>query len=247
MLDRFRRARTEEEISQRRFTRRQWARRWIELRMLGIALLVVVLVAVGVWLVYFSSVFAIKGVDIEGNSFLADEQVQRAAAVPTGKPLARADIDGVRDRIEDLPAVKSADVSREWPDRLLVRVEERVAIAVVERGGTWRGIDEEGFAFRSYQALPGRLPLIKVDDDTVDEAVAEGALVVASLPHTVARKVEHVELHTVDQISLRLRDGRTIVWGSAENSQDKATVIAHLLKQKGQVYDVSVPGQPTLR
>ncbi|KQY64812.1 cell division protein FtsQ [Nocardioides sp. Root151] len=237
----------EEELSRRRFARRQWARRWLRLRLVVISAVLALALVVGVWLVYFSSVLAVKGVDVEGNKLLTEEQVLAAADVRSGEPLARADMGAIKDRLEDLPAVASADVSREWPDRILVRVTERVAVAVVERGGTYRGIDATGFAFRSYPKMPGNLPRLKVDDDTVDEAVAEGANVLASLPTTIARKVDYVELHTVDQISLKLRDGRTIVWGSAEQSEDKAKVIAILLRQKADVYDVSVPGQPTTR
>ena len=50
---------------------------------------------------------------------------------------------------------------------------------------------------------------------------------------------------TVDQISLVLRDGRTVEWGSAEQSELKAEVLVPLLKRPAQRYDVSVPGQPT--
>ena len=63
----------------------------------------------------------------------------------------------------------------------------------------------------------------------------------------LARQVDHVEVATVDQISLVLRDGRTVVWGSAEESELKAEVLAPLLSSPGQTYDVSVPGQPTIR
>jgi cell division protein FtsQ len=52
-------------------------------------------------------------------------------------------------------------------------------------------------------------------------------------------------VQTVDQISLVLRDGRTVVWGSADESGLKAKVLAVLLRQRAQTYDVSVPGQPT--
>ena len=49
----------------------------------------------------------------------------------------------------------------------------------------------------------------------------------------------------MDRISLVLRDGRVVVWGSAEQSEDKAAVLAALLRARdAQRYDVSVPGQP---
>jgi cell division protein FtsQ len=51
---------------------------------------------------------------------------------------------------------------------------------------------------------------------------------------------------TVDQISLVLKDGRKVVWGSADQSDTKADVLATLLAGvQAQVYDVSVPSKPT--
>ena len=50
---------------------------------------------------------------------------------------------------------------------------------------------------------------------------------------------------TVDQITLVLRDGRQVLWGSAEESDAKARVLVALLKEPAASYDVSVPGQPT--
>ena len=37
------------------------------------------------------------------------------------------------------------------------------------------------------------------------------------------------------------------MWGSADQSQNKAKVLDVLLRQKATMYDVSVPGQPTGR
>ena len=79
------------------------------------------------------------------------------------------------------------------------------------------------------------------------EALAEGAGVVAALPTDLATKVDYAEVLSVDQITLRLRDGREVRWGSAEQSAEKAEVLQALLARKAQGYDVSVPGQPTIR
>ena len=49
-------------------------------------------------------------------------------------------------------------------------------------------------------------------------------------------------------VSLVLKDGREVVWGSAEESETKAEVLATLLATvQAQVYDVSVPSKPTTR
>lgn len=232
--------------SRRRFARRQWARRWLAWRYVVAALLVIVLLVGGLWLVFFSSVLAVEGVDVEGTRGLADADVRVAAAVPTGDPLARVDLDAVRARVEALAMVRSADVTRQWPDRVLITVEERVAVAVVEIGGRIRGMDADGVVFRDYDRAPAGLPHVRTASDTRGDALREAAQVIAALPDDIAEKVDHVSVATVDQIELVLRDGRTVVWGSAEDSEQKATVLAELLKLPGKTYDVSVPGNATI-
>ena len=72
-------------------------------------------------------------------------------------------------------------------------------------------------------------------------------LFVSALPEDLAPRVDFVSVASVDRIELALRDGRTVVWGSAEDSERKAEVLAVLLQQDARVYDVSVPATPTTR
>ena len=231
--------------SRKRFARRQWARRWLAWRRVVALLLLIVLMIGAVWLFYFSDVLAVKDVEVQGTRTLASEDVREVAAVPSGQPLARVDLDAIRARIEALAVVRDAHVTRSWPDRVLIDVDERVAIAVVDIGGRIRGMDAEGVVFRDYPRPPRGMPQVRTSTDTRSDALREAALVVEALPAEISRRVDHVEVATIDQISLVLRDGKQVVWGSAEESDAKAEVLAGLLEQPAHTYDVSVPGQPT--
>lgn len=237
------------EASRRKFARRQWARRWATWRgLVVLAVLAVVLTGAG-WIVLASPVFDVRGVKVEGTTFLKEGTVRRVAAVPHGGPLARADLDEARDRVEKLPAVASVEVSREWPHHVRIEVTERVAVAVVEIGDRLQGLDAEGVVFREFKARPTTLPLIRTSEETGRDALAEAARVVGVLPEQVAKRVAYVDVKTRDAISLTLRDERVVVWGSADQAVEKATVLAALLKgvRDATTYDVSVPGQPTSR
>lgn len=234
-------------IARKRFARRQWARRWLALRGLFVVLFLAAVAAGLGWLVFFSSVLAVDGVEVEGVDVLDAAEVRRVAAVPLGDPLAGVPVDAIRARVESLAPVKVADVSRSWPDRVRIVVVEREAVAVVERDGVLRGVDEEGVLFRSYDARPAALPVVRISAGTRSEALAEAAQVIAALPDDLAARVDHLAVETVDSISLRLANGKTIFWGSANDSATKAEVLAVLLRQKASVYDVSVPSQPTIK
>lgn len=249
MLDRLRQAADPTALTRQRFARRQWARRWLAWRVVVAAALLLVAVLVGAWVVFFSSVLAVGGVEVTGTSLLTQEEVRRAADVPTGEPLARADLASITERIEALAPVQSVDVSRQWPDSIRIEVTERVAVAVIAEDGALRGMDAEGKVFRTFRSAPQSLPRVRIAPDTREEALAEAASVVGVLPTPLLRTVDHVDVQTVDEITLVLRDGREVLWGSADESSVKADVLGALIDTNpgARAYDVSVPGQATVR
>lgn len=235
------------ERTRRRFVRRRRAGRRRRWRLVLAAVLALALVAGGVWLTFFSDRLAVSGVEVRGTDSLSVGEVRAAADVPEGEPLATLDLGAVEARVSTLAPVRSVDVSRKWPDSVLIEVTERTPVAVVSIGGVFRGLDAEGVVFNRYRRAPAGLPRVEVDADVADDALVEAAAVVAALPADLATTVDHVEVRTVDQVSLELRNGRTVRWGSADDSEQKAEVLAGLLAaQEAPVYDVSVPGQPTV-
>jgi cell division protein FtsQ len=233
--------------ARKRFARRQWARRWLTWRYV-VALLLVFIVAVGgLYLVFFSSTLSVQGVEVSGTQTLSETKVREVADVPTGGPLATVDLDKIAYRVRSLAVVKSAEVTRKWPHDVLIEIVERQPVAVVEIAGQLHSLDEDGVVFGSYERAPDGLPRVRAESGVNAEALAEGAGVVAALPTDIATKVDYAEVISVDQITLLLRDGRDVLWGSSEQSAEKAQVLAGLLsaRPKASSYDVSVPGMPT--
>ena len=209
---------------------------------------VVALVATSIWLVFFSATLQVKKVQVVGNELLSDARIREVAAIPLGEQLALADLDRADARVGSLAEVQSVDVTRTWPDGVRIEVVERTAVAVVDLAGRLRGLDAEGVVFRDYRSVPQGMPRIRPGDAAGTDALKEAAAVVSALPDDLAARVDHVEVATVDQITLVLRDQREVQWGSAEESALKAQVIDKLLAaQQGTVYDVSVPANPTVR
>lgn len=236
-----------DERTRRRFARRQWARRWVSLRYVVALLLMLALVGTAVWLFLFSAVLSVKKVEVSGVEHLTESDVRRIADVAVGEQLALVDLDRSRRRVGSMAEVKDVDVTRAWPDTVEIAVTERTAVAVVELAGRIRGLDSEGVVFRDYRRVPPGMPRVRAVSSTGTDALKEAATIVSALPADLAAKVDHVEVETVDQVTLVLRDGRQVLWGSAEDSEQKAAVVAVLLGEKGRVFDVSVPGSPTSR
>ena len=234
-------------IARKDFRKRRNAGRWRLVRRLALALLLVGLVAGSVWVVLFSSYVTAREVDVVGTSTIPDAKIESAASVPIGTPLARVDLNAIVKRVQPIDAVRYVEVGRSWPHTVRITITERTPIAVIDQGSGLKALDSEGVPFGGYKVRPKRLPLVRTDPDTPSEALAEAAKVVDALPPRIARRVDAVDVVSVDEIKLVLANGRKVIWGSAEDSDQKAEVLAVLLKQPGNQIDVTVPGRPTTR
>ena len=128
----------------------------------------------------------------------------RSPTCPRASPWPASTWTAIQARVEALAEVRSADVTRQWPDRVLIEVVEREAIAVVDIGGQIRGMDKDGVVFREYRQAPPGLPRVQTSTGTRSEALREAAAVVSALPRDLAGRVDHVEVETIDRITLVL-------------------------------------------
>ena len=63
----------------------------------------------------------------------------------------------------------------------------------------------------------------------------------------VAGQVGRIAAPSVAAITLTLTDGRVVVWGTTDRTEEKAVKLGALLTQPGQTYDVSSPDLPTVK
>lgn len=199
------------------------------------------------WIVFFSSLLAVETVKMSGQHFLTKQVIARAAAVDADTPLARVNLDDVQQRLEDLPAVDHVDVHRSWPHTISIKVTEREPIAVVHRHRAWFAMDKHGVVFKAFKDRPQSLPVVEIEVSSGAAAHQEVASVVTALPADLLARLKRLKARSMDSIELVLWDGRQIIWGSADESARKAEVVHVLLNRPGQVYDVSVPEQPTTK
>ncbi len=226
--------------------RRRRNRRRLLLR-LGIPLLVLLLAAAGIWVVGFSAVLDVRSVRTTGLTALDRGQVLRAAAVPDGAPLARVDLTAVHDRVAALRPVDSVTVERHWPHTVQIDVVERTAVYAVPQTPTgFLLVDRYGVAYRTVSDAPPALPRAAIDPSQT-QLLQPLATVAGALPPSLRSKVDRIEADSLDAIVLRLHNGRTVVWGSADRSALKSRVLTALLKVHGSHYDVSAPGNPAVR
>jgi len=225
-------------------------RRGVPHRKLILGTIAVVLVAaVGVWLVAFSSVFGVGDVVVHGEHQLSAQEVRSVADIADGTPLVRLDTDAVRARVAGLPDVAAVTVTTSFPSTVTITITERVALGVVsDASGGFMLVDRTGDQYRHVDRRPKHLPLFVVPSGT-DARTTGGAVatVAAALPARIRARISSIQALDPQAITLLMHNGRVVRWGSAARSDDKARILPALLRQHGAQLDVTDPDQPFLR
>jgi cell division protein FtsQ len=226
------------------------ARRARRRGLIRLAVLVLVLVSLAVlsYLLLASSTFGVRSVVVTGTGVLTDDQVREAAAVPAGQPLLRLDSAAAAERVAALAAVAQVRVERSWPSTVILHVTERVPVAFEPTDAGARLVDGGGLFFATVPTPPPGLPELHAVEGAPARAAATVIAALGDPAHQALRaEVSAVSADSPADVRLRLRGDRTVRWGSSADSDRKATVLAVLLSQHGQIYDVASPDLPTIR
>lgn len=228
--------------------RRQWLPRLPRRAVLGILGGLVVVAGALSWLVLFSSVLAVRMVAVTGTEDGNAAAVREIASIPEGLPLARLDTDAVTERLLLLPQIESVSVQRSWPSTVRIKVVERVPVALVDVDGVQWLIDRNAVLFAQVTEPPAGAPLLEVQNAASDDRATLAALeVIGALPADIRDRLARVSAETPDSVVLHLVGGRTVIWGSAEDSDRKALVLAGVFSQPGGTIDVSSPSAVVIR
>ncbi|GAA3288649.1 hypothetical protein GCM10017708_09020 [Arthrobacter citreus] len=225
-------------------------RRWV---LTSVVTAVVVLGAFFAFL-FFSPALALKTVTVQGNSLLTTEEVHRSLQPLLGKPLTTISDDDVAALLADRPEVAGVDVVAQPPSEIVVTIDERVPVAVLQSGDAFLLIDDEGREIgTAANRADARLPLIDGGTEAVNSAVFSTVTSVLSvLPEGVLTQLDHASASSVDSVQLQLLNGQQVFWGSAESSVAKARALEALLQMPPKdppvkVFDVSTPTAPVTR
>jgi cell division septal protein FtsQ len=220
------------------------------------AVVAVAVVALASWAVWASPLLAVHQVRVDGATTLTAEQVRSAAGVPEGTPLLRVDVDAAAARVARLPQVADVSVTRGWPRSVVVTVVERRPVAVVEQAGTRSLVDASGVLFDTVtgEAPDGVVPLDVASPGPDDPATRSALGALVSLPADVRAQVTGARATTGEDVTLALADGTAVVWGGADDADDKADALVALLAQvesgaldPAATIDVSAPRAVVLR
>ncbi|MFC8046918.1 cell division protein FtsQ/DivIB [Nocardia sp. NPDC057353] len=207
---------------------------------LGVAVLVT-----AVAVAYLTPAFAVRTVRVEGAAAVPEDAVRAELGVPDGLSMLRIDTTAMAARVASIPKISTARVQRVFPGTVLVTVRERTPVLWFTGPGGAHLVDAEAVEYAVEPAPPG-VPELAAAGAT--PATRQAAVtVLTALPPALAAEVAKVEARSASDIVLTLRDGRTVLWGGAEDAARKAAVVGPLLTRDGTIFDVSSPNLVTVR
>lgn len=216
--------------------------------------LLVVALAAGALAVLHSPLLSARHVSVVGTAHTTRAAVLRAAGIHGHPPLIDVDPGAASARVEALPWVGTATVSRRWPDSVVVRVTERVAVAAVAAGtasylvdGTGRILGpapSTGLPLLRSPARPGRPGSI------LGPRAHPGLVVAAALARILPGRVQDVVVGSDASVTVDLGGGVRAVLGPASAVDAKLAALASVLTgaapSGAETIDVSIPGEPTV-
>ncbi|KQS08217.1 hypothetical protein ASG04_13975 [Curtobacterium sp. Leaf183] len=235
----------------RRFTRRSRHRRAVGIT----AASVVLVLGVSILVAVFSPLMALRTIEIKGTSRVDDTQLRQALSDQMGTPLARLDFDAIKKDIAGFPLIESYVTEEEPPHTLVVTVTERTPVVAVKSGDAFQLVDPAGIVVQSSPTQPDTMPVADIGRTQLGSSVFRTMTeVVLALPSAVRSQVSGVAASTADDVTLTMKDGSRVVWGSPDDSDAKAALLDALVKDHATrdpgtavEYDVSAPDNGIIR
>ncbi|MFE7746327.1 cell division protein FtsQ/DivIB [Nocardia sp. NPDC057455] len=218
---------------------------WRRIRLWG--LLSVCVLAVLCAIAWFTPALSVRSVRIEGAVAVPEQQVRDLLEIPSGRSMLRIDTDAVARRVVSIPKVRSARVQRIFPSTVRVTVDERTAVLFYDSPQGAHLLDADGVEFAVEPAPIGVPKLITDHPGGADPVTRAAVSILAIVPPALAVQVSEVAARSISDISLNLKDGRTVLWGGSNDAERKAAVVLPLLTRPGTVFDVSSPNLVTVK
>lgn len=223
-------------------------------RLRRVAVLLAVVVAVlAVATVIRSPLLDVDHVEATGGQETSSEEVLAAAGIRRGESLVGLDAGAAERRIEALPWVASATVTRRWPGGVEVSIRERKATAAVRITDTgWAKIDEDGRVLSVADAAPAGMPAVRgvegriAEGERLPSAATDALRVLDAAEAALPGGVTEVDT----SLDVTLGYGTTVRFGTTGELDAKVAALQTVLARVDlgclAMIDLRAPGSPAL-
>lgn len=214
---------------------------------------IIVTLALLVVTAVYSPILALRTIRVDGTTRIDPAEIVAATDDQLGTPLALLDYERMTSNLSVFPLIRSYVTEIVPPDTLLIHVTERQPVGSVASASGFDLVDPAGIV---VQQSPQRLTGVPVIDlagaSTASPSFAAVVEVLLALPPDLLAQVDSITASTKDDVSFVLTGvGQAVHWGSADESERKATLLAALIRltdpSSTGTFDVSAPGNGVFR
>lgn len=148
---------------------------------------------------------ALENVNVVGRERQSAASVLAALDVRRGMPMLEIDLAAAKSQLEALPWIRSADVERQLPNTLFIRLTEREPFAFWQHDGTLFLIDRDGTVIPTDNLAQFGPRIVLVGDDA--PAQVAGLLDMLATEPALARRVNAAVLYGSRRWTLRFDTG----------------------------------------
>ena len=210
------------------------------------ALAALAILAGTVWALLGSSLLVARSVTVTGNHSVPRAEVIQAAGIAPGTPLIRINTAAVARRVERIAQIQSAQVSRHWPDSVVIAVRERTPVLAAASGAGFALIDSFGVVVSHVAKRPPGMTLLVGSPNLAalrgSPAIQAVVTVLRQLPPQLRQLVRAVAAPSANAVTLDLRHKITVFWGGTDRPAAKAAELVILMRTKASFYNLSDPG-----
>ena len=240
-----------------RIGRRTWWKRVPRLRVSPLVGFGVLIAVFSLTLVILASpLFAVRQIDVTGVTYSDTALLSNVGDSLRGASVLTADLEGAQRRLEGDPWVRQARLNWYLPNRVVIEIEERRAVAwFVGVDNRARVLDIDGRVLEVLDGQPTQFMKIEgvgpnLPPGTVTTLVYQAAAQLAnSLPADLLPQVRHVFVDGPEALGITLKKGTIITLGAPVDVRNKLTQVMVLLTQQDVSFIAAIDvssGQPVI-
>lgn len=228
---------------------------------LTLIVLVLAIVAGGVFWLSQSSVLAVETVVVNGNHMLSDEEVMAIVGPRLyGKSLLKYSFDDVGEALRQLPFVENVEIKRDFPHSVNVEIwEYRPVTCYSGADGNKYFLSDDARVLTTAEEPDTTLPVLQTGDSCTAaigehmecDDVATGIDFIISVPLNLNQEFSEVNVESgiIDASTI---SGIEVHFGTMDDYDYKFEVLRQLIARSMEtgeqvVIDVSVPDRPVIR
>lgn len=192
-------------------------------------------------LVFKTDFFIVSDIIVEGNKKLRVDSIVKASTCNVGENIFRIDTEKGENNLKLIPYVKNCKIKRQLPDKIIIEIEERREVAVIEYLEYTIYIDSEGYVLKIDNSekevkLPKITGLNMVHFEEGSNIYQDNSIgkledfITYSEDLKVFNRIDEVDVSNKEDINIRLNNGTLVAFGPLNDVKYKLSFLVEILE-----------------